>query len=69
MGQALITTTDAAWPWPDGVTSLTAEAIGGGGKGGDATNRPAAGGGGKGGGYGRVTITKTVATLNITVDK
>ena len=53
-----LTSTNAAWPWPSGVTSLVAEALGGGGAGGAATGNPATGGGGKGGSYAKVTITK-----------
>lgn len=68
MATTVLTSSDAAWAWPTGVTTLTAEAIGGGGAGGNATNNPATGGGGKGGSYARVTITKGAeSTLNITV--
>jgi hypothetical protein len=65
---AVLTATNAAWPWPPGVTALTAEAIGGGGAGGAGTGNPADGGGGKGGSYARVVITKGgESTLNVTV--
>lgn len=67
MGSAVLTASDAAWAWPAGVTSLTAEALGGGGAGGLASNNPANCGGGKGGSYAKKAITKTVATMNITV--
>src|SRR3990167_7116181 len=68
MGSAVLTTSDAAWAWPANVTELTAEALGGGGAGGNATNNPSNCGGGKGGSYAKVVITKGVeSTLNITV--
>jgi hypothetical protein len=68
MPSQVFTTSDAAWPWPAGVTQLTAEAIGGGGASGDASGNPSTGGGGKGGGYARTAITKGVeATLAIVV--
>lgn len=65
--RAVLTTTQT-WPWPDGVTSLTAEGIGGGGGGGAASGNPATGGGGKGGGYAKVVVTKAAeSTLTINI--
>lgn len=49
---------DATWPWPAGVTQVTAECMGGAGKGGTASGNPATGGGGKGGAYARTVLTK-----------
>lgn len=70
MGSQLFTTTGSnSWNWPTGVTTCTAEAIGGGGAGGAATGTGSTGGGGKGGGYAKqATITKGVeSALDIVV--
>lgn len=71
MGIAILTSTNATWPWSTtgGQTTITAELLGAGGGGGGVTNNTeGAGGGGAGGEYVRVTITKGAeTTLNITV--
>lgn len=68
MGRAVLTSSNAAWAWPTGVTRLIAEAVGAGGGGGGETGYPAGGGGGKGGSYCRSVIDKGAeTTLNITV--
>lgn len=71
MGIAILTSSNASWPWSNtgGQTTVTAELLGaGGGGGGVSNNTEEAGGGGKGGAYVRVTLTKGAeSTLNITV--
>lgn len=70
MGSAVLTASDAAWAWSvaSPATTITIEAIGGGGCGGYGAANPAYCGGGKGGSYNKITINKGAeTTLNIVV--
>jgi hypothetical protein len=70
MGSAVLTSSDAAWAWSvaGGATTITAEALGGGGAGGYSATNPSYCAGGKGGSYAKKVITKGAeSTLNITV--
>lgn len=70
MGSAVLTSTNAAWAWSvaSPATTITIEAIGGGGCGGYGAATGAYCGGGKGGSYNKKTITKGAeTTLNIVV--